>query len=924
MLRPGIRRAFRLALRRRARLRDEVREELEHHLALSIEQLVATGLAPDAARAEALRRLGVAPTAARRRGHGLRDVDRQLYAAARRREDRMRVREWIDAAAQDLRYALRSVRRAPGFAVLVVATLALGIGANASMFGIIDRLLLRGPTHVADADRVMRLYLTGTRPGQEAETGSTFPYVTYTDLRDGTRSFSDVAAYTSAAPISIGRGADIQRFQNQFVTPNLFPLLGVQPALGRFFTEEEDRPPRGEPVVVLGYDAWQTRFGGDPAIIGRSLYVDGTLVTVVGVAPSGFTGPELQPVDLWLPTSFSRASSMPTWPTSRFPAFLHVIARLSPGITPAQANADVTAAHQRAYDGNRAWEKVASLSMLPLRFDREGKEPMEVAVSRWLVGMATVVLLIACANVANLLLARALYRRREIAVRLALGVSRTRLVRLLLAEGFVLAVAGGALGLAVAYWGGQLVRVTLLPDVAWGGSPVSTRVLLFTAAATMATGLLVGLMPALRASRPNLTGTLKEGTRQGGGTRSPLRAALTVTQAALSVVLLVGAGLFVHSLWNVRALDLGIDTDRVLAVSWTWSQEVFELPSGAAQDAEQARQTQVRDRALAEIARLPGVKSAAWSIGTPFSSILGLGVRVPGRDSIPQLPGAPPFPIVSAVSSDYFATAGTSIVHGRGFTPADRAGSEPVTIVNETMARTLWPGEQALGQCLIIGDGADEDTPCARVVGVAEDARRRQLREDAAMQYYVPLGQERQIGGGMLLIRPRGEPAELVPLLRRELRRLDPSLGYIDAKLLQEAVDPQVRPWRLGATIFAAFGALAMLVAAVGLYSVMSYVAAQRSHEMGVRIALGAQAGDIGWLILARGLGTAAVGIALGILLALAGSRFLEPLLFDTSAQNPTVFGTVATALLAVAVLATLVPAWRATRVDPVVALRAE
>jgi predicted permease len=918
VLRPGIRRAFRLALRRRARLRDEVREELEHHLALSIEQLVAAGLPPHEARAEALRRLGVASTATRHPERALRDVDRQLYAAARRREDRMRIREWIEAAAHDLRYALRSARREPAFAVLVVVTLALGIGANASMFGVIDRLLLRGPTHVVDADRVLRLYATTRPPGMKEGTGSVVTYVTYTDMRDGTRSFSDVAAYTSAGSISVGRGADIQRLRRQYATWTLFPLLGVKPYLGRFFTEEEDRPPRGQPVVVLGYDAWRARFGGDPAILGRTIDVNGRPVTVVGVAPRGFTGPELEPVDLWLPVSYAQASSSPTWYTKRNTYWLQVIGRLKPGVTAAQAGADATAAHQRMYDDDTEWERAAVMSLRPLRLDDGGDEPMEVAVSRWLVGMAVVVLLIACANVANLLLARALRRRREIAVRLALGVGRARLVRLLLAEGFVLAVVGGALGLLVAYWGGQLIRVTLLPDVAWGGSPVSGRVLLFTAAATMATGVLVGLVPALRASRPNLTGALKEGTRQGGAARSPLRAALTVTQAALSVVLLVGAGLFVRSLWNVRALDLGIDTDRVLAVDWAWPREVHELPEEQ-RDAERTRQEQVRDRALAEIARLPGVSGVAWSIGTPFNSAMAISLRVPGYDSIPQLPGGGPY--VSAVSSDYFATAGTDVVRGRAFTPADRKGSEPVTIVNRTMARTLWPDRDALGQCLVIGE---DDPPCSRVVGVVEDARRFQLDEDAAMQYYVPLGQETQMSGGMLLVRPSGDAAALVPRLRSALRAIDPTLGYISAKLLQESVDPQVRPWRLGATMFAIFGGLAMLVAAVGLYSVMSYVAAQRAHEMGVRIALGAQARDIRRLILTRGLGTAAAGIGIGAVLALAGGRFLEPLLFGTSARNPAVFAVVAGALLVVALVATLVPAWRATRVDPVVTLRAE
>jgi predicted permease len=433
----------------------------------------------------------------------------------------------------------------------------------------------------------------------------------------------------------------------------------------------------------------------------------------------------------------------------------------------------------------------------------------------------------------------------------------------------------------------------------------------------MLTGILIGLLPALRASRPNLTSALKEGTRQAGSSRGGLRTGLTVAQAALSMVLLVGAGLFVQSLWNVRALDLGIEPERVLTIHPNWSSAP---PSTIdAMQLERQRRDAVRIQAMERLRRHPAVETAALTIGLPFSSRFTVRLRVAGYDSIPQLPGGGPY--IQAVTSDYFRTVGTDLVAGRVFTPADRQGSEPVAIVSETMARTLWPAGPAIGACLYVGSA---DAPCSRIVGVARDTKRDRLREDPAMQYYVPFGQEVGIGGTTVLVRPRDEPLAAAAAIRGEVRALDPSLSLIDVATLQESINPQLRPWRLGATMFGVFGALALLVAAVGLYSVMSYTAAQRSHEMGVRIALGARAADIRRLIVRAGIWTAGAGVAIGAVLALIGGRYVEALLFETSARNGVVFGVVAASLMVVAVVASLLPAWRATRVDPVVALRAE
>ena len=417
------------------------------------------------------------------------------------------------------------------------------------------------------------------------------------------------------------------------------------------------------------------------------------------------------------------------------------------------------------------------------------------------------------------------------------------------------------------------MRRVLLPDVAWDGPVLDRRVLAFTAAAAMGTALLAGLAPVLQAMRLRVTESLKDGAPHAGRRRGGLRFALGAAQAAFSVVLLIGAGLFVQSFARVTSLDLGIDADRVLAVSPEWP-SLEDVPP-AQQEAERARRSAMTDRMLAHVRRLAGVESAATAIGVPFQSMFGLIVSVPGRERLPALPGGIPY--VSAVGPDYFRTVGTGLEAGRVFDDRDRAGSERVVIVSATMARALWPGERALDKCLIV-----EKQPCARVVGVVEDAHRFGLREEPAMQFYMPIGQEVSISGTTLLVRPAAEDPIDAGALRRELFALDPTVAFANIVPLQDRIDPQVRPWRLGAALFAGFGALAFVIAAIGLYSVIAYTAAQRTHEMGVRMALGAGRRHVVRLIVGGALGIAAAGVSVGIVLALMAGPRLEPLLFDT------------------------------------------
>lgn len=816
----------------------------------------------------------------------------------------------MDTLLQDIRYALRSLARTPVVAFAAITCLALGIGANASIFGVVDTLLFRAPPHVRDVGDVVRVYFTHTSPQYGTWSGASTNQPTYRDLRDQAPSFAVVAAFWDQR-VSVGRGLEAREARGQLVTHTYFPLLGVEPAHGRFFLADEDREESPTRVAVV-IEAFARRLlGGGEAALGKELYIGRGMFTVVGVAPPGFTGPNLERVDIWLPLDKATPEIMgPGMLNNRGSFWLQILARLKPEYRRELAESEATVAYRRGAMTERPNDSTTTFALGPIQLARGPNMSQSAEVSTWLAAVAAIVLLVACANVANLLLARALYRQREIAVRVAIGASRQRLLRHLLTESVVLAFAGGAAALLVTLWTGPLLRSFLLPDAIELHSVVDLRIAAFAALVAAFASLIAGLAPALQASRPNVTVALKGATTEGQSP-SRLRAGLLIGQVALTFTLLAGTGLFVRSLRAVQAVDLGFQAERV--VTATMDLVGAGVPRG--------ERSALFLRMLERVQSLPSVSAAAASIGSPFGWSFGMSVSVPGRDSIPQLPSGGPY--YQAVTPDYFAVMGSPIVRGRGFTTADVAGPR-VVVVNETFARLVWAGEESIGKCLRLGSSPE----CSTVVGIVADAKRYGVVEPLHYYVYRPLRTD-DVGStgssiSTLLIRPTGRPEQLVAAVQREMQSAAPNLPFARVVPLADLVAPSIRPWRLGATMFGLFGGLALLLAAVGLYGVLAYSVTRRRKEIGLRIALGARVTHIVRLIAGQGVRLVAVGLGLGLLGALAAGRAIKSLLYGVSPADPLVLLGVAVVLLVVACLASLIPARRAARVDPMLILRSE
>ena len=891
-------------------LERDIDEELAFHFAEAVEELKRRGRTQAQAEAEVHRRFG---DEARYRS--------ELAIIDRSRERRMQWSDRLDAARNALHHAVRGLARTPGMTIGIVVVFALGVGANATMLEIVDRLLLRPPDHVVDADAVHRVVVDRFIPYRgERIRSETFTYPDYRDLH-AARSFEAVAGY-APREVTLGSGEDAHQVDGVLATGGYFNLLGVRPHIGRFFTNEEAKL-GGERVAVLGYGYWQRVYGGREDALGRTVDMGTGPYTIIGVAPRGLTTVDLTPADVWLPMEVAQADiAGDRWVESRNWWWMRVLARRADGAAAEAAQQEATALHLAgrgvdaasapAESSPDAYPADTRLLVYPLTVAERPEVGSEPAVAKWLVGVALIVLLIACINVANLLFARTLRQQREIGIRLALGVTRARLIGRIVLEGALLGLMGGAAALAVAHWGGGTLRRVLLPDVAWNEFMLGRTVLITTALMALLAGVLSALVPALQAARRDVGDVLR--TSAGGITRSALRlrTGLSFIQAALSVILLVGAGLFVRSLDNVRNLDHGFDVDGLLFAN-------VQVARGTMADEEEA---DAAWQMLERTRRLPGVEHAALTSAMPFWSYEAYDVAIEGVDSLPTLPSGAP--LVQMVTSEYFETMGMSITRGRGFGD----GTEYVAVVNETMAEAIAPGAGALGRCLYFRDGADDAPPCAPIVGIVENARRQELREEPGMQYYLNVPHSTPLAammdGASLLMRA-GAGAEGVPdAVRREVLGIDARIRFVDVALLAERMNPLMRSWEMGATLFLVFGMLALLVAGVGLYSVLAFDVAQRTRELGLRTALGAPVSRLLRMVIGRGMRVTLVGVAAGLLIAALLAPRIEPLLFDVPAFDPVTYLGVAAALLLVALVASWGPAWRASRVDPNVALKAD
>jgi putative ABC transport system permease protein len=828
---------------------------------------------------------------------------------------------FAEQTLHDARYALRGLRRTPAFGLGVILILALGIGANVAMFGIVDRLMFRPYPYLRDPGVVHRVYLRSWDRGTLRTDGS-YEYTIHEDLKRWTTSFSQIAAFAHQTN-AVGLGDAARERRVAQVSASFFAFFDAQPALGRWFSSAEDTVPRGADVAVLGYDFWQSEYGGRN-ILGEIIHVGNVPATIVGVAPEGFAGVnDSDPPAVYIPiTTYAGAQpsqrARPTYYTRYNWGWMNVMVRRKPGVTIEQANADATQSYRRSWEVNRSQEpQVTPLDIakpfVEISAMRVGAGPnptLEARTAFWVTSVALIVLLIACANVANLFVARALRRQRETAVRLALGVSRGRLMRQTLVESLTLAILGSAAGLVVAHWGGAAIR-RLLVSTQRASLETFTdwRIMGVAAAIALVVGALTGMAPALVSGRGDLTRSLKAGSRGTGHQRSRARTALLILQGALSVVLLVGAGLFVKSLSRVKSMRLGYEADPVLMV--------YRNMRGM--DTDSLMRIALRRSLLSAAQAIPGVEKSAYVSSIPFWSTSTTDLFVAGIDSVRRLGRF----TYQTGTPEMFDALGTRVIRGRKFTDADRVGAPTVAVVSEAMARVLWPDRDAIGQCIRIERSTAE---CTTVVGIAENIvqQQDQLSTSSRYHYYLPIEQFRSSGGSYLVLRMRGDARSQVEAVRNALQPHMPGQSYVTVTPLAEVVNGTRSSWQLGATLFVAFGGLALVVAALGLYSVIGYSVAQRMHELGVRVALGAQTPDIVRLVVGQAMRFAAVGVIIGIVLSIAASRWVQPLLFQQSARDPSVYGAVALVLLAAATAASASPAFRAAKADPNTALRSE
>lgn len=868
------------ALRDSDAVHGEIDEEVRFHIDMRAEEYVRRGMSPEEARREAERRFGrltrIKEMGYEVRGGGL-----------------------METFLQDIRYGARVLAKHKGFTAVAVITLALGIGANTAIFSVVNAVLLK-PLPFKDPERVVMVWLKGA----EAAGGDRVPLSMpdFLDWRAQARSFERVAFFHSDN-FNYAGGDVPEEVTGALTSADFFNVFGARAAMGRTFLPEEEKPGAAR-VVVVSHGFWQRRLGSDPRAVGREITLDSQPYTVVGVMPADFDFPQ-EEAELW-------AAYQIQPPTRRGPNWLRGVARLRQGVTLQQARAELNALP----DPERPNQPP------------QGERFNVLAVNDYLVGdvrpallimlgAVALVLLIAAANVANLMLARSASREKEVAVRTALGASRARIVRQLLTESVLLALAGGAAGLLLAFWGVELLlalnpgRIHRLQQATLDG-----RVLAWTAAVSLLTGVVFGLAPALQASKVGLNETLKEGGR--GSTESAgrrrVRGALIVAEIALSLMLLIGAGLLVRSFISLRRVDPGVNPTHVVTM---------QVPLPRTKYGKTEQRLSLYEQLVARAKGVPGVEAAALASSLPpDKSTLWNNFSIEGRPPRPDR--EQPVGDYILVTPDYFRALGVPVLRGRAFTAADREGAPPVCLINQTLAREFFPGEDPVGRRLKQVGTDRPDNPFMEIVGVVGDVHYEGLDAKTQPAYYLPFAQN-SWGDMSLVVRSSAtDPAALVPAVRGELRALDPELPLAGVRTMDERLTRSVAEPRFRTLLLAVFSAMALLLAAVGIYGVMSYMVAQRTHEIGVRVALGAQVADVLRLVVGQGMRLVFLGLLLGLTGALLLTRVLSGLLFGVSTTDPLTFAFVPLLLAFVSLIACLVPARRAARVDPMMALRHE
>ncbi|MDQ3817763.1 MAG: ABC transporter permease [Acidobacteriota bacterium] len=806
---------------------------------------------------------------------------------------------------QDVRYGLRMLLNRPGFTVIAVITLALGIGANTAIFSLVNSLLLR-PLPYKEPDRIVMVW-ESNRPRSFHQ--NVISLANFLDWQDQSKSFEQMAGFFDV-PFNLTGTGEPEEIPSQAVSTNLFSLLGVEPIKGRSFLLEESQPGKDQ-VIILSYDLWQRRFAGDSGIVGKTVSLNGQDFTVVGVMPAGFkwfikkgslTG---KPAELWTPITLTAKSRV------RAGRYMSAVARLKPGVTLEQAQAEINTIASRLEQQYPDFDTGWGVELVPLHEQFVGEIRYALLI---LLGVVGFVLLIACANVANLLLARAASRQKEIAIRSALGASRKAIIRQLMTESVLLAGLGGVLGLLLALWGVDLLVSFTPPNLlALQHTGVSLPVLGFTLGVSLLTGIIFGLVPALEVSRPNLNESLKESGKSATGSprASRLRNLLVMGEVALGVVLLVAAGLMIKSLLRLNAVNPGFSAENLLTMR-------VQLPR--ANYREDYKRIAFFKQAVERIQALPGVRSAGAISYLPFTGLnAGTDFTIEGRPA-PEA-GEKPITDVSVVDENYFRTMKIPVVMGRTFNAQEETEGRQVAVINETMARTFWPNESPIGKRILV-NMTDPMVP-TEIIGVVGDVKHTSLDSEVKPTVYWPHPQL-AYGAMSLVIRTDNDPLSLATAVEREIQAIDKDQPVSDVRTMQQWLAEASARARFSTLLLTLFASLALILAAVGLYGVMSYMVVQRTHEIGIRMALGARTGDVLKLVVRQGIMMSLAGVAIGLVAAFALTRLMSSLLYQVSATDPSTFAAISIFFIAVALLASYIPARRATRVDPMVALRYE